>query len=72
MIYNRNAVGNTFSLIHVVRCQKNRDPFWLFKVRYVCPELVAALRVQTQRRLIEEKNFDAVKKTLNAINAIPP
>src|SRR5690349_19193552 len=52
-----------------MRGQKHRDAFLLVQVLYVCPKLVAALRIKSQRRLIKEENFGCMKKTARYFQA---
>ena len=54
----RHAVG----LIHVVRGQKHRDAFGLVQVLHVRPQLIAALRIEAQRRLVQKQDLRRVQQ----------
>ena len=56
VIDNGDAVRDAFGFVHVVGGEKDSSPLRLIEVLDVGPEQVAALRIETQRRLIEEQN----------------
>ena len=62
VVHDGDAMGDAVRLIHVVRGEKDRGLLGFVEALDVGPELVAALRVEPQRRLIEKQNLRRVQK----------
>ena len=62
MIDDGDAMGDAVRLVHVMRGEEDGGVFGFVEVLDVCPKLVAALRVEAERGLIEEKNFGSVQQ----------
>ena len=63
VVDNGDAVGHPFRFIHVVGGEKNGSPFRLVQVLHMIPEQVTALRVEPERRFIEEEDARRVQQT---------
>src|SRR6267378_2115401 len=48
-----DALGDAVGLVHVVRREEHGDPLGLIEVSHEGPHLIAALRIEAQRRLVE-------------------
>src|ERR1700740_3517211 len=55
VIYDREAITETFGLVHVVRGQQH-GPAAALEFADDAPKLTAATRIQAGRRLVKEKN----------------
>src|SRR5579885_2242139 len=62
VVNHRDAVGDAVGLVHVVSGEKDRDLILLVEALDVRPHLVAALRVEAERRLVEEENLRRVQQ----------
>ena len=62
MIHDGDAMGDAVRLIHVMRSEEDGSLLGLVEPLDVGPELVAALRVETECRLVEKENFWRVQK----------
>src|SRR5213079_309963 len=54
VIDHGNSLCDAVGFIHVVGGEKHRDAFLLVQILYVRPELIAALWIESQCRLIEK------------------
>src|SRR5262249_9780727 len=63
MVDDGDAMRHTVSLVHVVGCQKHGHLLGLVQLLHMGPELVAALRIETQRGLIEKEDFRCMQKS---------
>ena len=54
---------DTIRLVHVMRGEKNGDLLRFVQMFNVCPELIAALRIETERGLVQEQNLRGVQQT---------
>ena len=70
VIDDRDAVGDAVGFVHVVRGQEDGHAFVLVQIFDVSPKLIAALRVEAERRLVEKQDFRRVQKS--ARNFQPP
>ncbi len=57
-----DAMSDAVGLVHVVRREKHGDALGLIQVLDVRPELVAALRIEAERRLVEEQDLRRVQE----------
>ena len=62
VIHDGDAVRDTVRLVHVVRGEEDGGLLGLVEALDVGPELVAALRIEAQRGLVEEENLWGVQK----------
>ena len=65
-----DALRDAVRFVHVVRGEEHGDALGLIEVLDVRPQLVAALRVEAERRLVEEQDLRRVQKA--AGNLEPP
>src|SRR5206468_599500 len=54
----RDAIG----FVHVMRREKHRDPLGLVEVADEGPHLIAALRIEAERRLVEKQHLRGVQQ----------
>src|SRR5258708_5274926 len=69
VVDDRDAVRHALRFVHVVRGQEDRDALGLVQVLHVGPELVAALGVEAERRLVEEQDLRRVEKPARDLQA---
>ena len=62
VIDDGDAMGDAVGLVHVMRGEEDGDVFGFVEVLDVRPKLIAALRIEAKRRLIEEENFGRVQQ----------
>ena len=63
VIDDGDAVGDAVRLVHVMRGEEDGDVFGLVEMLDVGPELIAGLRIEAERGLVEKKNFGSVQQT---------
>src|SRR5262249_25944904 len=54
---------------HVMRGQKDRDPILLIQILHMRPELIPALRIETEGRLVEKENLGRMEKAAGNLEA---
>ena len=57
-----DALRDALRLLHVVGRQEDRDTFLFVHGFHPRPELIARLRIEAERRLVEEQNLRRVQK----------
>ncbi len=70
MVHDGDAMGHAVGFIHVMGGQKDSGLLRFIEALDVGPELVAALRIETERGLVKKQNFGSVQKA--AGNFQPP
>ena len=70
MVHDGDAMGDAVGLIHVMRGEEDGGLLRLVEALDVGPELVAALRVEPQRGLVEKENLGSVQKAASDLQ--PP
>src|ERR1700680_1887851 len=71
VIDDGDAVGDALGFFHVMGGEEDGDLLLLVEFRYVSPQLVAGLRVQADRGLIEEDDLGRMQKTARDLQAPP-
>src|SRR5690348_832603 len=69
VVHDRDAMRDAVGFVHVMRREKNGGALGLVEILYVRPKLVAALRVEAERRFVKEQNFRRVQKTARDFEA---
>src|SRR2546422_9153259 len=64
-----DAVGHAVRLVHVVRRKEYRDPFGLLEGLPVGPHLVAALRIEPERGLVQKQHFGSMQQPARDLEA---
>src|SRR5262249_19225014 len=62
MVDDRNALRDSFGLVHIVGSEKDGHPLALVEVFDVTPELIPTLGIETERWLVEEQDPWSVKE----------
>src|SRR5687768_7507718 len=62
VVDHRDTMRHAIRLIHVVRREEHRHAFRLIEALHVRPHLVATLRIETERRLVEEEHSRRVEQ----------
>src|SRR5215510_9531318 len=62
-------MSDPVSLIHIMRGQENRYAFALIQIFHMRPKLVATLRIETQRGLVQEEDFGRVQEASRYLEA---
>src|SRR6266436_1339049 len=57
-----DAVRDAVGFVHVMRREKHRDPLGLVEVADEGPHLIAALRIEAERRLVEKQHLRGVQQ----------
>ena len=62
VIDDRDPVRDAVRFVHVVRREKDGHAFGFVQMLDVRPELIAALRIEAERRLVEKQNLRRVQQ----------
>ena len=62
VVDDRDPVRDAIGFIHVMRREEDRDPLGLVQVLDVSPELIAALRIESQRGFVEKEDLRGVQE----------
>jgi hypothetical protein len=63
LVDNRDALRDALGFLHVVRRQEHGDAFLFVERLDLRPQLVARLRIETERRLVEEQDLRRVQES---------
>src|SRR5436190_1546846 len=69
MVDDRDAVGHPIGFVHVVRGEEDRHTLGRIQILDVRPHLIAALGVESQRRLVEEQDPGGVQEPARDLEA---
>ena len=69
MVDDGDLVRVAIGLVHVMRRKENRNALPLIEPAEVLPHLVAGLRIQAQRRLVEKDDLGMVQKPARDLKA---
>src|SRR5436309_243044 len=64
-----DAVRDAVGFVHVMRREKHRDPLDLVEVADEGPHLIAALRIEAERRLVEKQHLGGVQQPAGDLEA---
>src|SRR5882762_1460892 len=64
-----NAVGDPVGFVHVMGREEYRDALGLVEVADEGPHLIAALRIEAERRLVEKQHLRAVQQPAGDLEA---
>ena len=69
VVDDRDAVRHAVGFVHVVRGQEDGHAFGLVQMLDVRPELIAALRIEAERRLVEKQDLGRVQQAARDLEA---
>ena len=69
VIDDGDALGHAVGFFHVMRGEKHRHLFFFVELLDVGPELVAGLRIEAERGLVEEQDFGRVQQAAGDLQA---
>ena len=66
-----DAVGDAVGFFHVMRGEEDGDALFFVEFLHLRPELVARLRVEAERRLVEKDDFGRVEQAARDFQTPP-
>src|SRR5713226_5114583 len=69
VVDHRYAIRDSVGFVHVVRREEYSHPLRLIEIPHVGPHLIAALRIEAERRLVQKQDLRGVQQPAGDLEA---